>query len=139
MCADSSATLFVGGLTDKLTEEDLRGMFSLYGDLVSVKCLTAKGCAFVQYTNAAAAKAAMTMLQDQVSLISHIRQFSRLFAKGSGYLNASGKPFLHHSTLSGAPGTAMPLDIQSYSTKYLSLALIFQSFEAISKDQHLLV
>ena len=67
-CADgtASATLFVGGLTDKLTEEDLRGMFSLYGDLISVKCLASKGCAFVQYTSTAAAKAAMTMLQDQV-------------------------------------------------------------------------
>lgn len=69
----ASATLFVGGLTDKLTEEDLRGMFSLYGDLISVKCLASKGCAFVQYTSTAAAKAAMTMLQDQVVAGSPIR------------------------------------------------------------------
>lgn len=54
-----------------MTEEDLRGMFSLYGDLISVKCLASKGCAFVQYTSTAAAKAAMTMLQDQVLPISH--------------------------------------------------------------------
>lgn len=61
-----NATLFVGGLTDAASEEDLRAMFSLFGDLVSVKCLAAKGCAFVQYQTAAAAKAAMTMLQDQM-------------------------------------------------------------------------
>jgi len=62
-----NATLFVGGLTDAASEEDLWGMFGLFGDLVSVKCLAAKGCAFVQYQTAAAAKAAMTMLQDQVT------------------------------------------------------------------------
>lgn len=64
--AEGGATLFVGGLTDNLTEEELRGVFSLYGDLVSFKCLPAKGCAFVQYTTTAAAKAAMTMLQGRV-------------------------------------------------------------------------
>ena len=48
-----------------MTEEELQNTFSLFGGLLSVKCLPSRGCAFVQFSNAAAAKAAMTMLQEQ--------------------------------------------------------------------------
>ena len=50
-----------------MTEEELQNTFSLFGALLSIKCLPSRGCAFVQFSNAAAAKAAMTMLQEQAS------------------------------------------------------------------------
>ena len=62
----SNATLFVGGLSDTVTEEQIRGMFALFGELISVKHLANRRCAFVQFSQASAAKAAMTVLQDQV-------------------------------------------------------------------------
>lgn len=61
-----NSTLFVGGLDDSVTEEQLQSMFALFGELVSVKLLRNKKCAFVQFSKIADAKTAMSMLQDQV-------------------------------------------------------------------------
>lgn len=62
-----NTTLFVGGLSGQVTEQQLHSTLSLVGELASIKLLPSKGCAFVQFKDAAAAKAAITMLQKQVT------------------------------------------------------------------------
>lgn len=63
----------MGGLSDAVSEAELQHVFSLVGELVSVKFLPSRGCAFVQFKDPAAAKAAMTMLHKQVLAGSQIR------------------------------------------------------------------
>ena len=43
--------IFVGGIDSDVTDEDLRQPFSQFGEVVSVKMPTGKGCAFVQFAN----------------------------------------------------------------------------------------
>lgn len=60
--------LFVGNLPFSTTEDDLREIFSQYGELVSVSLLTdkfsgrSKGFGFVEYTTEEAAQAAIEAL-----------------------------------------------------------------------------
>lgn len=58
--------LFVGGLTEAATEAELHQVFSLVGEVASIKLLPSRGCAFVQYRDPGSAKVAITMLQKQV-------------------------------------------------------------------------
>lgn len=43
-----NTTLFIGGLSTGVTEEQLRGTFSHYGDIIYTKIPMGKGCGFVQ-------------------------------------------------------------------------------------------
>jgi RNA recognition motif-containing protein len=43
--------IFVGGLDPTVTDDDLRQVFSQFGDLVYVKIPLGKGCGFVQFTH----------------------------------------------------------------------------------------
>ena len=43
--------IFVGGIDSDVTDEDLRQPFSQFGEVISVKMPTGKGCAFVQFAN----------------------------------------------------------------------------------------
>ncbi|ORY93115.1 hypothetical protein BCR43DRAFT_507555 [Syncephalastrum racemosum] len=45
----SNTTVFVGGLSTPIREEDLRQYFSPFGEIVQVKIPPGKGCGFVQY------------------------------------------------------------------------------------------
>jgi len=51
-------TLYVGGLDETITEEDLRDSFYAYGEIRSISVVTKQGCAFVQYTRRASAEVA---------------------------------------------------------------------------------
>ncbi|KAG8230721.1 hypothetical protein J437_LFUL010822 [Ladona fulva] len=55
-------SLWVGNVEDT-TEEELRKLFSVYGKIASIYMLEAKRCAFVNFTDAKAAGAAMKALQ----------------------------------------------------------------------------
>lgn len=63
--------LFVGNLPFSFTEDDMRNMFSEYGELVSVNLITdkfsgrSKGFGFVEYTTEEAATAAVEALNGQ--------------------------------------------------------------------------
>ncbi|MCD8484612.1 RNA-binding protein [Candidatus Woesebacteria bacterium] len=62
--------LFVGNLPWSTKEEDLRDLFSEFGELVSVKLITdrqsgrSKGIAFVEYTEESAAEAAIEAMHE---------------------------------------------------------------------------
>ncbi|CAO1940080.1 unnamed protein product [Urochloa humidicola] len=58
----TNSRLFVGCLDQSITDDDLLGAFSPYGELVSVKVLAGKACGFVTYSNRASAEEAMRML-----------------------------------------------------------------------------
>ena len=55
-------TLFVGGLTPEITEDDLRDAFYPYGELRSVRKVDARSCGFVTYTTREAAERAAEAL-----------------------------------------------------------------------------
>ena len=47
----ASVQIFVGGLDPSVGDEELKGVFGQYGELVYVKIPVGKGCGFVQYTH----------------------------------------------------------------------------------------
>ena len=69
----TNTTLFIGGLSGGVTEEQLRGVFAAYGDIVYVKVPPGKGCGFVQFVQRAAAESAMAHMQGQLLGSSSIR------------------------------------------------------------------
>ncbi|CAL5226079.1 g8894 [Coccomyxa viridis] len=62
----TNTTLFIGGLSSSVTEEDLRVLFGRYGDTVYTKIPPGKGCGFVQFVQRPAAEAAMGQMQGQM-------------------------------------------------------------------------
>ncbi|PKI44751.1 hypothetical protein CRG98_034860 [Punica granatum] len=58
----TNTTIFVGGLDPNVSDEDLRQPFSQYGEIVSVKIPTGKGCGFVQFANRNNAEEALQKL-----------------------------------------------------------------------------
>jgi hypothetical protein len=69
----TNTTLFIGGLSGGVTEEQLRSIFGRYGDIVYAKIPQGKGCGFVQFVDRAAAEVAMAELNGQVVGSSAIR------------------------------------------------------------------
>ncbi|KAH7575202.1 hypothetical protein JRO89_XS02G0062000 [Xanthoceras sorbifolium] len=62
----NNATIFVGALDSDVSDEDLREPFSQFGEIVSVKIPTGKGCGFVQFANRNNAEDALQKLQGTV-------------------------------------------------------------------------
>ena len=64
----TNTTLFIGGLSSSVTEEDLGVLFGRYGDIVYTKIPPGKGCGFAQFVQRAAAEAAMGQMQVHYTL-----------------------------------------------------------------------
>lgn len=64
----ANTTLFIGGLSASITEDDLRILFGRFGDIIYVKIPPGKGCGFVQYVHRPVAELAMQTMQSQVRL-----------------------------------------------------------------------
>ncbi|XWS39975.1 hypothetical protein CRYUN_Cryun18bG0100400 [Craigia yunnanensis] len=47
----NNATIFVGGLDSDVSDDDLKQPFSQFGEIISVKIPSGKGCGFVQFSN----------------------------------------------------------------------------------------
>jgi pre-mRNA-splicing factor RBM22/SLT11 len=61
--ADASVTtLYVGGMDERVDEAALKDAFYGFGELKSIKCVHSRNCAFVTYTERAAAEAAAESL-----------------------------------------------------------------------------
>ncbi|GER42198.1 polyadenylate-binding protein RBP47 [Striga asiatica] len=58
----SNTTIFVGGLDADITDEDLRQSFAPFGEVLSVKIPTGRGCGFVQFANRSSAEDAIQRL-----------------------------------------------------------------------------
>ena len=71
----ANTTLFIGGLSASVTEEELHSMFGRFGEIIYVKIPPGKGCGFVQYVHRSVAEVAMATMQSQAcpSLIKRIK------------------------------------------------------------------
>ncbi|KAF6261797.1 hypothetical protein COO60DRAFT_723062 [Scenedesmus sp. NREL 46B-D3] len=69
----TNTTLFIGGLSAGVSEEELRAIFVRYGDVVYTKIPQGKGCGFVQFVTRPDAEAAMTEMNGQMVGSSAIR------------------------------------------------------------------
>ncbi|KAF9621609.1 hypothetical protein IFM89_024555 [Coptis chinensis] len=58
----TNTTIFVGGLDPNVTEEELRQIFTQFGDLVYAKTIPGKGCGFVQFGTRQSAEVAIQRL-----------------------------------------------------------------------------
>ncbi|KAL8166955.1 hypothetical protein V2J09_008454 [Rumex salicifolius] len=58
----TNTTIFVGGLDPNVSDEQLRQIFSQFGELVHVKIPAGKRCGFVQFSDRASAEQSLSML-----------------------------------------------------------------------------
>ena len=58
-------TLFVGGIVDSITEQDLKNSVCSYGEVKKVKMLYKQSCAFISFTSRQGAEIAMQALHDR--------------------------------------------------------------------------
>ncbi|ODQ68248.1 RNA-binding domain-containing protein, partial [Nadsonia fulvescens var. elongata DSM 6958] len=59
----NNTTVFVGGLSSNVTEDELRLFFTSFGDITYVKIPPGKGCGFVQFVQRHSAEQAITQMQ----------------------------------------------------------------------------
>ncbi|KAL1915152.1 uncharacterized protein VTP21DRAFT_7633 [Calcarisporiella thermophila] len=74
--ADQSATnttVFVGGLSSTVREDELRAVFAPFGEITYVKIPQGKGCGFVQYVHRASAEMAISQMNSALLGGSRIR------------------------------------------------------------------
>jgi RNA recognition motif-containing protein len=60
---DSNTTVFVGDLSEYVTEDELRSFFQGFGEITYVKIPPGKGCGFVQFIQRDAAEMAINQMQ----------------------------------------------------------------------------
>lgn len=63
---ESIKTLYVGGLTGRITEQDLRDQFYVHGEIESIHIVVQRACAFVTYTTREAAEKAAEELSNKL-------------------------------------------------------------------------
>lgn len=62
----TNTTLFIGGLSSQVVEDQLRILFGQFGDIIYVKIPQGKGCGFVQYVLRSSAEHAMLAMNGKV-------------------------------------------------------------------------
>ncbi|GMH43632.1 hypothetical protein BSKO_11554 [Bryopsis sp. KO-2023] len=62
----NNTTLFIGGLSASVLEDQLRSIFGRYGEIVYTKIPPGKGCGFVQFVDRVSAETAMREMNNQV-------------------------------------------------------------------------
>lgn len=117
----TNTTLFIGGLSGGVTEEQLRSVFAAYGDIVYVKVPPGKGCGFVQFVQRAAAESAMGHMQGQLLGSSSIRiSWGRSNSSRSQAAAATTHtPSYAYSTYT-APATVTAASYAGYDTNLLA-------------------
>ncbi|KAK9120407.1 hypothetical protein Syun_018024 [Stephania yunnanensis] len=63
---ESIKTLYVGGLNERISEQDLRDQFYAHGEIESVRMVLQRACAFVTYTTREAAEKAAEELSNKL-------------------------------------------------------------------------
>lgn len=62
----TNTTLFIGGLSSQVVEDQLRILFGQFGDIIYVKIPQGKGCGFVQYVLRSSAEHAMVAMNGKI-------------------------------------------------------------------------
>eukprot|EP00878_Enallax_costatus_P024240 GHUV01025853.1.p1 GENE.GHUV01025853.1~~GHUV01025853.1.p1 ORF type:complete len:263 (-),score=106.91 GHUV01025853.1:196-984(-) len=100
----SNTTLFIGGLSAGVSEDQLRAIFQNFGDVVYTKIPQGKGCGFVQFVNRPDAERAMAEMNGQIVGSSAIRiSWGRSTSRIGGMLAAAAP---RQPGLLGAYGSA---------------------------------
>eukprot|EP00250_Pteridium_aquilinum_P021277 c25080_g1_i1 orf=253-1719(-) len=63
---ESIRTLYVGGLDQRVTEDDLKDFFYAYGEIESIRLVSQRACAFVSYTSREGAEKAAENLANKL-------------------------------------------------------------------------
>ncbi|KAG1669556.1 Pre-mRNA-splicing factor RBM22 [Nymphon striatum] len=118
----SITTLYVGGLADNVTEDNLRDYFYQFGEIRSISVVTRQQCAFIQFTTRTAAENAAE--QSFNKLIIKGRRLTIKWGKsqaktGTGMLGEEddGKRL---EPVPGLPG-ALPLPPEELANNYFNL------------------
>ncbi|KAF9430394.1 hypothetical protein BGZ94_007045 [Podila epigama] len=69
----NNTTVFIGGLTGVVHEDELRAIFGVYGEISYVKIPPGKGCGFVQYVHRQSAEMAIGQLNGYQIGMSRVR------------------------------------------------------------------
>lgn len=104
----TNTTLFIGGLSAGVNEDQLRAIFQTYGDVVYTKIPQGKGCGFVQFVNRPDAERAMAEMNGQIVGSSAIRiSWGRSTSRIGGILtSAAAAAAPRQAGLLGAYGAA---------------------------------
>lgn len=87
----TNTTLFIGGLSPAVTEDQLRSIFGHFGDIIYVKIPQGKGCGFVQFVLRTAAEAALQAMSGQILGGSAIRiSWGRSSSRAANQIVAAG-------------------------------------------------
>lgn len=87
----SITTLFFSGIDHSVVDDDLRQIVSLYGPLKSMRILTEKGIAFVEYMSRSSAEAAITSLSLKSPIVNgRVLKVAWSRPRGEGVNGATG-------------------------------------------------
>ncbi|KAL0275130.1 UNVERIFIED_CONTAM: hypothetical protein PYX00_003087 [Menopon gallinae] len=110
-------TLYVGNLSDRITEKDLQDHFYQYGEIRSITVLAKQQCAFVQFTSRSAAELAAERTFNKLILCG--RRMTIRWGRSQGRQSATAdSDDLDLEPVPGLPG-ALPLppeDVSNFST-----------------------
>jgi RNA recognition motif-containing protein len=107
----TNTTLFIGGLSSQVSEDQLRAVFARFGDIIYVKIPQGKGCGFVQFVLRTSAERAMMSMNGQVLGNSAIRiSWGRSSSRAANQLSANQMTGL----ASGFPGGGPPGNLGNF-------------------------
>jgi len=100
-------TLWVGNLDEKVTEEELRGVFSKFGE-AQYRMVPAKACAFVSFNARPAAEAAMLALFNKLSVHGHSLRLAWGRRKETPSVSHSSAQGITHENANAHVGSSVP-------------------------------
>jgi len=103
----NNTTVFVGGLSGYVTEDELRSFFQGFGEITYVKIPPGKGCGFVQFVQRHAAEMAINQMQGYPIGNSRVRLSWGRSQNNSGPAGTPYRP-APPPPVYGGPGMGMP-------------------------------
>ncbi|CCK68878.1 Nam8p KNAG_0B04440 [Huiozyma naganishii CBS 8797] len=105
----NNTTVFIGGLSPLVKEEELRQYFQPFGEIVYVKIPVGKGCGFVQYIDRISAETAISQMQGFPISNSRVRLSWGRSAKQQQLQQHGSSPCTERSRYYSNPRTAISL------------------------------
>ncbi|KAK4555870.1 hypothetical protein LTR86_007090 [Recurvomyces mirabilis] len=104
----NNTTVFVGGLSGYVTEDELRSFFQGFGEITYVKIPPGKGCGFVQFVHRHAAEMAINQMQGYPIGNSRVRLSWGRSQNNSGPAGTPYRPAPPPPPIYGQMGGSMP-------------------------------
>ncbi|CEP12538.1 hypothetical protein [Parasitella parasitica] len=126
----TNTTVFVGGLSAPICEEELRQYFQHFGEIVYVKIPPGKGCGFVQYVSRSCAELAIQQMNGYQIGNSRIRlSWGRSQNEKSTTTSVNTTP----SSVGSPPSINLPHPAGMLNTGYLTFS---STFMPLAQQQH---